>query len=152
MQIGRLFGSRAFALGKLEKYDQLGINTKHVLAGGFAGICYTNVAFVFDLLKVRAQNNMTQSIHYREEIGRIYRTEGLNGFLRGYQGMLLRDFPGFAYYFFTYELLKRWSSGLDTSTRERTIFKQVCQFLSGGVAGATTWVMCYPADFLKTRL
>ena len=33
--------------------------------------------------------------------------EGPSGFLKGYQGMLLRDFPGFAFYFSMYEYLKR---------------------------------------------
>lgn len=27
--------------------------------------------------------------------------------MKGYQGMMLRDAPGFAWYFMTYELLKR---------------------------------------------
>ena len=44
---------------------------------------------------------------YREEIRRIYRNEGLRGFLNGYTGMLFRDAPGFGWYFFSYEYLKR---------------------------------------------
>ena len=38
---------------------------------------------------------------------RIYREDGVKGFTRGYQGMLLRDGPGFAVYFCTFEALKR---------------------------------------------
>ena len=62
---------------------------------------------MFDLLKVRAQFNQRAQIRYVDEIKRIYRTEGPRGFLKGYQGMLLRDVPGFACYFFSYEYLKR---------------------------------------------
>lgn len=68
---------------------------------------------MFDLLKVRAQFNKTKSINYRAEIGRIYNTEGMSGFMKGYQGMMLRDAPGFAWYFMTYELLKRNIADLD---------------------------------------
>ena len=44
---------------------------------------------------------------YIDEIKRIYSEEGMRGFTRGYQGMLLRDGPGFAIYFCTFEALKR---------------------------------------------
>ena len=77
------------------------------MSGGIAGFYYTNVAFVFDLLKVRAQFNKTTSIRYGQEIRRIYQTEGPKGFLKGYQGMFLRDAPGFAFYFCSYEYFKR---------------------------------------------
>lgn len=77
------------------------------LSGAFAGICYTNVAFIFDLLKVRKQYHKSEPLSYRGEISRIYRTEGMRGFLNGYQGMFLRDAPGFAWYFTAYEFLKR---------------------------------------------
>ena len=77
------------------------------LSGAFAGFCYTNVAFVFDLLKVRAQNSKSTQMSYSQEIKRIYRVEGLKGFAKGYQGMFMRDCPGFAIYFTTYECMKR---------------------------------------------
>ena len=44
---------------------------------------------------------------YRTEIRRIYTTEGLYGFTRGYTGMYMRDSPGFALYFFLFDLVKR---------------------------------------------
>ena len=83
------------------------------MSGFFAGLMYTNIAFVFDLLKVRAQHNKQKNISYRKEIGRIYRNEGFAGFFNGYTGMLLRDAPGFGWYFFTYELFKRKIASLD---------------------------------------
>ena len=78
------------------------------MAGMFAGFCYTNASFVFDLLKVRAQHEKRTRMSYREEIARIYKTDGLNGFAKGYAGLFLRDFPGFAVYFSFYEFSKRW--------------------------------------------
>ena len=49
-----LFGSKEWALRKLEKYDNLNIYARQFFAGACAGICYTNAGFLFDLLKVRA--------------------------------------------------------------------------------------------------
>ena len=76
-------------------------------SGAFAGFWFTNVAFVFDLLKVRKQFHKTKPKSYTEEISHIYRTEGARGFFKGYKGMMLRDCPGIALYFTFYEWIKR---------------------------------------------
>ena len=118
----RLFASRQFALKKLNEADtKLGENTKMAMAGAFAGIFYTNVAFVFDLLKVRKQFHKTIPKSYSEEIRHIYKTEGLRGFLKGYQGMLLRDTPGFAWYFMFYEWSKR-QMGVSEADKQTAAF------------------------------
>merc|ERR1712159_972139 len=101
-----MFGAREKARQVLEPRD-LRWQYKSALSGMFAGFCYTNVAFVFDLLKVRKQFRELSSMSYATEIKIIYRTEGLRGFLRGYQGMMIRDAPGFAIYFTMYETMKR---------------------------------------------
>ena len=59
------------------------------------------------MLKVRAMNSKQTQMSYLTEIKRIYSTYGMRGFTRGYQGMLLRDGPSFAFYFCTFEALKR---------------------------------------------
>ena len=70
--------------------------------------------------------------------------------------MFLRDTPGFAWYFMTYELIKRKvgvSDYLPESEKQQSeVLRSLGLFLSGGIAGTVTWIMCYPADFLKTRL
>ena len=74
--------------------------------------------------------------------------------MKGYQGMFLRDAPGFAFYFCSYEFIKR-QLGVTDSEGKLIITdanKSASLFLSGGIAGVSTWILCYPADFLKTRL
>ena len=66
--------------------------------------------------------------------------------------MLLRDCPGFAWYFCNYELYKRWLRKHNSAQQEQTLLDKVGVFFAGGFAGCTTWLLCYPADFLKTRL
>lgn len=143
---------------KLEPYSNLGENTRMALSGVFAGFWYTNTAFIFDLLKVRKQHSRQQPKTYTEEIKHIYKTEGLRGFLKGYQGMMLRDAPGFAWYFTFYEWSKR-KLGVSEADKGTPEFETKSKFevnfalvMSGGVAGQTSWLICYPADFLKTRL
>jgi hypothetical protein len=62
---------------------------------------------MFDLLKTRAQVSKYKTMSYREEVMKIYQSEGMMGLTRGYTGMLLRDSPGFGIYFCCFELLKR---------------------------------------------
>ena len=76
--------------------------------------------------------------------------EGLNGFFNGYTGMLLRDAPGFAWYFFCYEFLKRYFTSFDN--QDSTILSKLSFSLAGGLTGVSTWMLFYPADNLKTRL
>lgn len=81
--------------------------TKHALSGACAGVVFTNISFPFDLMKVKKQANIElQGISYRQEIKLIYRKEGLAGFTRGYSGMIVRDVPGFAIYFGSFEAFK----------------------------------------------
>lgn len=80
-----MFSGQGFANRHLDIYkDSININLKYFLSGFFAGFCYTNVAFIFDLLKVRAQEQNKAKMSYGEEIKRIYQSEGMKGFTRGY--------------------------------------------------------------------
>lgn len=73
------------------------------------------MAFIFDLLKTRAQISKYKTMSYREEIAKIYELEGLKGFTRGWTGMFFRDAPGFGVYFCLFEMFKR---GLDVPRLE----------------------------------
>lgn len=46
-------------------------------------------------------------MRYREEVRRIFRSEGLHGFSVGYKPMLIRDLMSFGFYFLFYDILKR---------------------------------------------
>ena len=95
---------------------------------------------------------------YREEIARIYQAKGLRGFFKGYQGLFVRDVPGFAIYFGTYEFFKRCSGVSEVDKTQHNyhgksdLAVKLRLFCSGGFAGMMTWTVAYPADTLKTRL
>lgn len=91
---------------------------------------------------------------YREEIAKIYETEGLQGFSRGWSGMLIRDAPGFGVYFWLFELFKR---RLHVYTREQDphhnpIDIGARKFVAGGTAGVFTWFIAYPMDTIKSKM
>ncbi|KAL7753611.1 hypothetical protein RI367_000542 [Sorochytrium milnesiophthora] len=75
----------------------------------------------------------------------VLRKEGLRGFYRGGLVTFLRDGPGYAVYFATYEQAKRMlRSALDA---ERAV-----QLVAGGIAGVASWASIYPLDVIKSRV
>ena len=78
--------------------------------------------------------------------------------MKGYQGLFLRNVPEFAWFFMSYNILKGkfGVSEQDKVTEAYQNLSHMEQMLrllfAGGLAGQFTWVICYPADFLKARL
>ena len=62
------------------------------MSGMISGAVYCNVSFPFDLAKIRMMAKIGEpNLSYRRELGAFYRKEGLYGFTRGYNAMLIRD-------------------------------------------------------------
>ena len=91
---------------------------------------------------------------YKQEISTIYREEGLYGFTRGFSAMYLRDAPGFALYFFLFDLLKR-TFGAPTEFNPENAFEfhiALRKFFAGGISGMIVWTCCYPFDTVKSMM
>jgi hypothetical protein len=129
--------------------------SKQAIAGACAGFVFANIAFPFDLLKVRKQASVQlQGISYGEELKMIYKAEGLRGFTRGYSGLLIRDVPGFAIYFGAFEGFKTLF-GVANRKQDTGLSKgqtALRKFLAGGLAGVVTWTIAFPADTIKTKM
>lgn len=74
---------------------------------------------------------------YKDEINRIYKTEGLRGFYRGFVPQFFRDCPTMGVYFLSYNYLQRFLFGLDPNahikvTEKKKMMQKLC---SGGLAG-----------------
>lgn len=76
-----------------------------------------------------------------EVIKQIYGQAGFRGLNRGLALTVLREVPGFAVYFGSYEMMTR---KLGEST-------PVVLF-SGGMAGIFSWITTYPQDVIKSRI
>lgn len=75
---------------------------------------------------------------------RIYKQYGLRKLYLGLNITLLREsFIGV--YFGTYDFLKRFFTVDGKLSKNGS-------FLSGGLAGVTTWFVMYPVDYVKTRI
>ncbi len=120
------------------------------VAGGLGGLASWVVSAPSELIKCRAQlcvGGQTSSISIAKS---IVKNEGLRGLYFGGVITSLRDSIGYGFYFWSYELTKRF-----LLSRQHDPFQGASTMdvlLSGGIAGVITWASIYPLDAIKTRL
>jgi solute carrier family 25 carnitine/acylcarnitine transporter 20/29 len=118
------------------------------LAGGFSGIPLAAVVAPSERIKCLMQVDKTKFTGFGDCMQQVYKEGGLRSVFRGLGATCVRDVPGNAAYFGTYELLRREFCCLEdtpTPTLHATL-------LAGGMAGVANWVVALPADTLKSRL
>lgn len=121
------------------------------LAGAVGGLATWAVSTPTELVKCRAQvqtsSTSTGPAPSSLAIARsVIRTEGVRGLYAGGTVTALRDSVGYGFYFWSYELARRWA-GRYGGTNET-----VDVLLCGGLAGIVTWASIFPLDVVKTRV
>lgn len=123
----------------------------YFVAGGIAGATSRTVVSPLERLKIIQQVQPAESKgQYRgvwRSLGRMWREEGLKGFMRGNGINCLRIVPYSAVQFTMYEQLKKFftyhgTKELDTPKR----------LASGALAGITSVCTTYPLDLVRARL
>lgn len=119
----------------------------HFLAGSVAGLVQSFVCSPMELAKtqLQVQNPRVAGLKFRgpsQCLSYIYSSEGVRGVYKGLGATVLRDIPGFATYFASYEMMMRM--------RENPgIFHTL---MAGGFAGMISWCFTIPMDVIKSRL
>ncbi|PVU99621.1 hypothetical protein BB559_000534 [Furculomyces boomerangus] len=133
----------------LRSGDDLSLFDK-ALAGGLAGGVMSLLNCPVELLKVKlqTQTHLAKPLYTGVfDCGvKTVRSNGFAGLYRGFPITFLRDIPSFYAYFGTYEYLKQV---FNENSRENTPMEL---FLSGGFAGISAWLVCYPQDIIKSRM
>ncbi|KAJ6586894.1 mitochondrial carrier domain-containing protein [Mycena vulgaris] len=123
----------------------------YFIAGGFAGATSRTVVSPLERLKIIQQvQPRTSDQQYKgvwRSLVRMWKEEGMKGFMRGNGINCLRIVPYSTVQFTTYEQLKKWftlhgSKELDTPKR----------LASGALAGICSVCSTYPLDLVRARL
>ncbi|KAJ9076936.1 hypothetical protein DSO57_1021519 [Entomophthora muscae] len=123
---------------------------KHLIAGGVAGGVSRTVVSPFERMKILFQIQGPNKSGYNGVWGtlsKIWREEGVVGYLRGNGTNVIRIVPYSAVQFAAYEhfkniLLAPGAKDLDTPRR----------LTAGALAGITSVICTYPLDIVRTRL
>eukprot|EP00695_Tsukubamonas_globosa_P003132 TRINITY_DN485_c0_g1_i1.p2 TRINITY_DN485_c0_g1~~TRINITY_DN485_c0_g1_i1.p2 ORF type:complete len:101 (+),score=24.36 TRINITY_DN485_c0_g1_i1:210-512(+) len=85
-----------------------------LLAGGLGGMGYWGFTYPIDNVKTRIQIDDPTNPKYRGIVDcfqKVYRTEGMKGFFKGYTPCMVRSFPANAVTFLGFEMVvKAFSS------------------------------------------
>lgn len=149
-----VFGAENVIAIELQSHNLSGVPAK-MISGAVAGAAQCIIVCPAELIKIRMQNQGVGQSYGAGVIGPwsasklLYRERGIAGFYRGWWLTIAREVPQYALYFSVYQYSKDKCAdkvGPPKTQLQRTAHSA----LSGGVAGAVTWLW-YPADVVKTR-
>lgn len=120
--------------------------TTHFVAGSAAGLIQSLICSPVELAKTRLQlqSNVAGAQIFKgpvQLLNYVYRADGVRGLFKGVTITAIRDIPGYAIYFVSYEYLTRLKAepGL------------VYTSFAGGMAGTFSWMFSFPIDVIKSR-
>lgn len=120
----------------LDKFEETR-DWKTFYKGMIAGFVSTLVVSPVEQVKILLQTNQYSSFGNYLKSGEIFRG-GLRGFYNGWTATLVREVPGYGFYFYCYENLKKESDALANV------------FWKGAASGMFAWSFIYPSDYVKT--
>lgn len=136
-------------LGVVTNEQRKANHAKSFLAGSLAGVVSTTCTYPLDL--ARARMAVTHKEMYNnlcQVFLKMWRTEGLLTFFRGYTPTVLGVIPYSGTSFFTYETLKR----LHSERTKNNPLHPVERLLFGAVAGMLGQSASYPLDIVRRRM
>ncbi|KAL5480071.1 hypothetical protein EMCRGX_G023690 [Ephydatia muelleri] len=125
------------------------------LAGGLSGFIATAVTVPVERVKcvMQVQRSRGGVKTYSNSLVcgiQLYRKGGLRGVYRGTVITWMRDVPGLALYFGSYEVFIRWLT--ESGRMSRKDLNPVYVMAAGGLAGVVNWCYGIVPDTLKSRI
>ncbi|KAH6643877.1 mitochondrial carrier domain-containing protein [Boeremia exigua] len=130
-------------------------------AGFFSAIPQTLITAPFErvkvLLQIQGQKNLAPGEKPKysgglDVVKQLFKEGGIRSVYRGSAMTLARDGPGSAFYFATYETVKRNLTPKDPVTGRPGELSMPAVMAAGGAAGIAMWIPVFPIDTIKSRL
>ncbi|KAJ5174338.1 uncharacterized protein N7482_000215 [Penicillium canariense] len=118
------------------------------LAGAIGGLASWTISSPTEFIKCRAQLDSRPEVSSWSVAKDIYRNRGWRGLYFGGGITSARDSIGYGFYFWSYEICKRFMTNENETSHQATLKILLC----GGIAGIVTWGSVFPLDMVKTRL
>jgi solute carrier family 25 (mitochondrial carnitine/acylcarnitine transporter), member 20/29 len=126
--------------------------TQVSLAGAWSGLPLAMIFGPSERVKCLMQvNGGPQYSTFANSLRNIYLEGGVKSLFRGTFSTVLRDVPGNAAYFASYEYVKRLSCTLENRSYEREGASFLGTLIAGGSAGVGNWIIAIPMDTVKSR-
>jgi solute carrier family 25 carnitine/acylcarnitine transporter 20/29 len=149
--IGTYVNTRAFLQKTHADTDNVPV-WHYWLAGGLAGCVRAVIATPVEQVKSRLQ------VQYADPKSKVYsgpidcmrqlvRNNGIRGLFKGFQSTLIFG-TSLSVYFASYE----WYNRTIRVNFPDKVSNSLRQFVSGGMAGTTLWLVAFPVDVIKSRM
>jgi solute carrier family 25 carnitine/acylcarnitine transporter 20/29 len=125
-------------------------------AGAIGGFASFLISSPTELIKCRAQVSLSSqgssssSWTIAKDIFTNPNYGGIRGLYFGGGVTSVRDAVGYGFYFWSYEVSKRYLHVGSAEDTARTAGMKI--LLAGGIAGVVTWASIFPLDVIKTRV
>lgn len=130
----------------MARSDELNLK-QATLAGAFSGIPLALIFGPTERIKCLMQVDKGKYNGFFDCANKVYKEGGFRSVTKGTFSTALRDVPGNAAYFGSYEYVKQLScqiEGRETASIWGTLF-------AGGCAGVGNWIIAIPFDTVKSR-
>lgn len=148
--------TRRSVLGKDDGVGGRGTDSLHEVfacgLGAGVGAALINCPMELVRTKLQIQTQSKEAALYKGPIDciqKMWKADGIRGPLRGMGVTAMRDVPGFAIYFTSYEWLRRKITPEGTRPEELSLVRR---FAAGGFGGLCIWLCTYPIDVVKSRI
>jgi len=121
---------------------------KLFIAGSITGIISALFNTPLELIKCRLQVANSKYNGPAQVVREIIQKDGISGIYRGLASTVLREVPGTAFWFSTYEA----SARITDPYLKNTVFSFVGPIIGGALAGCMYWTVPYPIDSIKSRI
>ncbi|XP_069496145.1 mitochondrial ornithine transporter 1-like [Ambystoma mexicanum] len=123
-------------------------------AAGFASLALCPTELVKCRLQAMHEMQMSGQITEGHKtvwsvVKSILRTDGPMGLYQGLSSTLLREVPGYFFFFGGYELARSFFLSGEKSKDELGVLPLI---VSGGVGGMSLWLIVFPVDCVKSRI
>eukprot|EP00934_Nitzschia_sp_Nitz4_P002687 Nitzschia sp. Nitz4//scaffold264_size26629//24865//25954//NITZ4_008241-RA/size26629-augustus-gene-0.3-mRNA-1//1//CDS//3329544818//2677//frame0 len=136
---------------------------KAFTCGSFAGLVQALVVCPMEHVKCRLQvqhaKGSPDHLHKGpvQAARSILRSHGMPGLFRGWSVTMWREVPAFGAYFALYDLMKDnlnsfFAQRAGPNNKDSGYYAWAASALAGGITGASTWLMIYPFDVIKTKI
>ncbi|AET38839.1 Hem25p Ecym_3351 [Eremothecium cymbalariae DBVPG len=133
---------------------------QNLLAGSFSRALVGFITMPITIIKVRYESTVYQYSSLMGAVKSIYKTEGLNGFFRGFYATALRDAPYAGIYVLLYEKAKETLPRIlpsailevDHSNILKTYSSAIINVTGAVFAACTGSALTAPFDTIKTRM
>ncbi|KAJ0403360.1 hypothetical protein P43SY_007111 [Pythium insidiosum] len=126
------------------------------LMGGISGVFSATAITPAEVIKCKLQYQRGRlgKGEYRgpfDCVRKVVQTEGVPGLFRGLSALLLRDVPFNFFFFGCYEAYtSAFAQALGKQSKDE--LNPLLILTAGGLAGASSWSIVFPADVLKSRM